>query len=273
MAQNPLQQYFRQPKIYISLPSQGAYSREGAITGDVTNVPIYSMTGMDEIIVKTPDALLSGESTVKVVESCCPNVKNAWELSVLDTDLIFAAIRVATYGKYLSVSHTCTSCGTSNDYDLDLTRVVEHYTACKYNDTIVLKDFTIKTKPLNYKQLTNFNLKNFELQQKLSQAEKIEDKEEQQKNINELWRELAESQHNLYLSSIESVEVNGQLVVEKNFINEWLANCDKSVLDAIKTQMETNKTVWQMPMFPVKCGECEAEIDLTVDLDQSNFFV
>jgi hypothetical protein len=72
MNQNPLQQYFRQPKIFINLPSQGIYSKEGSIQGEVNNMPVYGMTGMDEIIVKTPDALLSGESTVKVVQSCCP---------------------------------------------------------------------------------------------------------------------------------------------------------------------------------------------------------
>ena len=72
MSQNPLQQYFRQPKIYVKLPSQGMYSKPGAIAGDINGLPVYGMTGMDEIIMKTPDSLLSGESIAQVIKSCCP---------------------------------------------------------------------------------------------------------------------------------------------------------------------------------------------------------
>ena len=67
MAGNPLQKYFRQPKVFIKLPSGGIYSKPGTIQGDAGNVPVYGMTGMDEIIVRTPDALLSGESTATVI--------------------------------------------------------------------------------------------------------------------------------------------------------------------------------------------------------------
>ena len=69
---NPLQQYFRQPKIFISLPSKGLYYGAGSFQGDYNSVPIMAMTGMDEILMKTPDALFNGEATFKVIESCCP---------------------------------------------------------------------------------------------------------------------------------------------------------------------------------------------------------
>ena len=74
MSNNPLQQYFRQPKVFITLPSHGVYNKPGTITGSFENMPIFGMTGMDEILLKTPDALLTGESTVKVIQSCCPNI-------------------------------------------------------------------------------------------------------------------------------------------------------------------------------------------------------
>jgi hypothetical protein len=53
MANNPLQQYFRQPKIFINLPSQGVYNKPGSIQGEVSNMPVFGMTGMDEILMKT----------------------------------------------------------------------------------------------------------------------------------------------------------------------------------------------------------------------------
>jgi hypothetical protein len=66
--------------------------------------------------------------------------------------------------------------------------------------------------------------------------------------------------------------VEGTVVTERGYINEWLANCDKKILDAIKEQIEENKQRWSMPKFPIKCENCGHESELMIDLDQSNFF-
>ena len=273
MAQNPLQQYFRQPKIFIDLPSRGAYHADGTLLGEVTNMPVYGMTGMDEIIVKTPDALMTGESVVKVIESCCPTVKDAWSLSVLDTDLIFAAIRIATYGNQLGMSNTCTECGAESDYDADLNKVVEHYSNCKYDNRVVVGDLVINLHPLTYKQSTEFNMKNFAFQQQLRQVEPMEETPERQAIINKLWNDLAESQNLLFTTTIHSVETESTIVTERGHIEEWIKNCDRSIIDAVKEQIEKNRRVWDMPTYPVKCNSCGHEVNLMVDLDQSNFFV
>jgi hypothetical protein len=272
MPQNPLQQHFRQPKIYISLPSQGAYNKQGAINGDVAKIPVYGMTGMDEIILKTPDALLSGESTVSVIKSCCPNINNGWDVSMLDADMVLTAIRIATYGNTIDVTHKCPKCSHENAYSLDLGVVIEHFTNCKFDNTVVLQDLTINIQPLNYKQSTEFKLKNFKLQQKLSQAEFVEDASEQQLLINGIFKELSEIQTDLYIASVESVQTGSTVVTERDYITEFLSNCDKVIFDKIKESIEKNQKTWQMPLFPAKCEECESENKISLDLDQSSFF-
>jgi hypothetical protein len=273
MAINPLQKYFRQPKVFIKLPSGGIYSKPGTVQGDVANVPVYGMTGMDEIIVRTPDALLSGESTATVVGSCVPAIKDPWDLCILDLVLILAAIRIATYGNSMAIGHTCTNCGAENDYDIDLNKVIEFYMNCQYESKIVLKDITINLKPLNYKASTEFNLRNFRLQQRIAQAEVMDNTQERQDLINGLFKELAAIQTEIYKVTIDSVDIGDQVVTETAYILEWLDNCDKSVFDAIKQINQKNTETWTMPKFPVKCDECETAVNLTVDLDQSNFFV
>jgi bacterioferritin-associated ferredoxin len=191
---------------------------------------------------------------------------------VLDTEVIFAAIRIATYGNKMTVDHTCGKCETENTYDLDLNSIIEYFKQVQYDNKIVLKDLVIRTQPLTYKQSTRFNIKNFELQQKLGQAENMEG-EAQQKIINTLFAELAEIQTDLYRSSIESVEIEGAVVTEREYINEWLINCDKEVYDAIKAQIDKNRDTWSAPKFNVKCGTCNTATKLFVELDQSNFFV
>lgn len=271
MANNPLHQYFRQPKVFIRLPSAGVYSRPGTYTQDVNNMPVYGMTGMDEIILKTPDALLSGESVVRVIQSCIPGISNAWDMSVLDTDVIFAAIRIATYGNEMSVSHKCTECETDNEYDLDLGRIIEHFSRCKYDNRVIVGDLVIKTQPLTYRQATNLNIRNYEMQQRLAQILKLE-AEQQQPLVNALYEELAASQNDMYRMSIESVEVGSQLVTDPNHIDEWLRNCDRNIYESVKSQINRNREVWTSPLFPVKCESCGAEAKLFVNLDQSNFF-
>lgn len=272
MPQNPLQQYFRQPKIYLKLPSQGVYNKPGSIQGDATNMPVYGMTGMDEIILKTPDALLTGESTVKVIESCCPNIKDAWDVSILDVSAIFAAIRIATFGNAMPVSNTCDNCGEENDYDLDLSRIIDHFTNFNYNNKVVLKDMVITTQPLTYKQSTEFNLKNFRLQQRVKQTETIEGEEAQQLAINTLFQELSHIQAELYKACIESIEVGTQVVSEQVFIHEFIDNCEKQVFDKIKEHIELNREQWKSPTFPAECSSCQHKVNLFLELDQSNFF-
>jgi hypothetical protein len=275
MANNPLQQYFRQPKIYIKLPSSGTYSAPDTFTADTSKLPVYGMTGMDEIIMKTPDSLLSGESVVQVMKSCCPGIANPWEVTVLDTDVIFTAIRIATFGSEMGVTHTCPKCGTENAYDIDLTKIIDFFSNCKYDNKIVLKDIVIKTQPLTDKQSTNFALRNFGLQQQLAQADRVEDKEEQQKIINRLFQDLAAMQNDLYWLSIESVEVGTTVVNEREYIREWILNCDSEIFDQVKQQIEKNKEVWTTPNYDVQCenAECKSQNKIRVDLDQSNFFV
>jgi hypothetical protein len=272
---NPLQQFFRQPKIYIKLPSGGAYNQPGMIQGDVTKLPVYGMTGMDEIILKTPDALLDGESTTKVIESCIPAITHAWDLSSLDVTLVLAAIRIATFGSKMAVTHTCGVCKTENDYDIDLTKVIEHYNHCSYDNRLDIDGLTIRLRPINYRKSTDFSLRNFRIQQQLNQARQLTDDKQQQEVYSRLFKELGDLQSDIYLESVEAIDIKSQVVTEPQYIKEYLENCDKSVFDAIKAKNDAGREQWAIPSFKVQCSneECKAENTIYLELDQANFFV
>ena len=62
MAQNdnPLRRYFRQPAIYIRLPSAGKFYPPGTLDMPANNeLPVLPMTAVDEIVSRTPDALFN----------------------------------------------------------------------------------------------------------------------------------------------------------------------------------------------------------------------
>ena len=272
MANNPLQQYFRQPKIYVSLPSQGVYYKPGVITGEVGRLPIFGMTGMDEIMFKTPDALLAGESTARVINSCCPSITDPWQVSLIDLDLILSAVRIATFGNNLNVGHKCSKCGTEHDYELDLTRFIEHYGSCEYNNRIVLDNLSVVIRPLNYKESTEFSIRNFGIQQKLYQINNLTDIAAQQAANKEIFEELSVLRNEIFVAGIESIDTGKTVVTQREFIEEWVANVDLEYIDRVKDHIEENRMRWIPPAQTVKCDACGNEDQVTIELDQSNFF-
>ncbi len=272
MATNPLQKYFRQPKIFISLPSQGIYSSD-AISGDVNKLAVYGMTGMDEIIFKTADALISGESTARVIQSCIPEIKDPWLISSLDIDLILTAIRVATYGSEIESTRICPSCGTDNSYTFNLSAMIDFYSSCKYNNTVTVDELTVVLRPLNYKESTDFSLKNFNIQKRVAQVNTLKDDDERKTLTDEILLELTTLRQEIFSSGIESVSIGSQTVTDKTHILEWLNNSDRTVTDKINKHVEANRAAWTPPVQVTKCDNCGFEEEVPIELDQSNFFV
>jgi hypothetical protein len=273
MANNPLQQYFRQPKVYITLPSHGAYNSPADFDGDPDHLPVFGMTGMDEIIAKTPDALLTGESTVKIISSCVPGIKDPWSLTLLDLDTVLTGIRIATYGNELDVDNICDKCGTHAEYTFNLSNFIDYYATVKYDNKVLLGDLTVNLKPLTYRQSSNVAQQNFQLQQRLKQVMELESEEEKNKLIADLYSELAKLQNEIFILGIESITTRDGNVSEYGFIREWVENTDSKFIADIRSKVEKNQTAWRSPAQKVKCETCDHESSIVVTLDQSDFFV
>ena len=273
MAQNPLQKFFRQPKVFISLPSGGIYNSPGIIDGDPANLAVYGMTGMDEILMKTPDALLSGDSTATVIASCCPAIKDPWNIASIDIDLILTAIRVATHGNEIVMGTTCEKCGTENEYTLDLNKLIDFYSNCTFDNSVVVDQFKIAIRPLTYKESTDYALVNYELQQKLRQVPTLTSTEEQKEATNGIFKSLAKLKNDIFATSIESVDTGDVVVTERAYIREWLENCDSEIIDKISEHIQHNQTRWTGPKHETVCSHCGHESSMVVTMDQATFFV
>ena len=272
MTPNPLQKYFRQPKLFVALPSKGLFYPAGSLVGDANNVPVFAMTGMDEIIMKTPDALFNGEATVKLIESCCPYIKDAKNLPSLDLDLILVAIRIATFGPAMAVTSTCNNCGEENDFDVQLSSVMDHYAGLEFDSRLTFNDkMTINFRPLSYAEMTSFNIENFKLQKMLGQLAGVE-VEERQQHLDAIYSKLANVQAEIFTASIESIQTEDTFVTEKEFILEFLKNVPRDAYLNIKSTLDKAKDAWAMPKQPIQCQHCQHEDLLTVSMDQSNFF-
>ena len=148
---NPLKQYFRQPAIYLRLPSGGQQWPNGAIDiPENGELPVYPMTAIDEITYRTPDALFNGQAVVNVIHSCVPSIKDAWGCPTVDMNSILTAIRIASYGHEMGMTTTCPNCDTTADYGLDLRSVLDQQKSPDYTKTIVHGDLEIIFKSPTY---------------------------------------------------------------------------------------------------------------------------
>ncbi len=123
---NPLRQFFRQPAIYLRLPSQGNFWTDDSINLPPNKeLPVFPMTAIDEITYRTPDALFNGQAMVSVIESCVPNILNAWDMPGTDFSSLMTSIRIASYGHELTFDSTCPACTEEGEFSIDLRSVLD----------------------------------------------------------------------------------------------------------------------------------------------------
>ena len=152
------------------------------------------MTAKDEITFKTPDALLNGQATVDVIQSCIPDIKDAWQAPSIDIDTMLVAIRMATYGQMLDMSGKIPGTEIQKDWQMNLQNVLDSYYAQEFVDTFKIDGFTIQMKPVSYKTMTSQTVKAFEEQRifaivndnDTNPAEKLQKFQQSFKNLTEL---------------------------------------------------------------------------------------
>jgi hypothetical protein len=271
---NPLKQYFRQPAIYIRLPSNGKFWSSDAITIPPNQeIPVYPMTAVDEITTRTPDALFNGSAMVKIFESCCPNIKDAWQVPSLDVDTLLVAIRIATYGHGMDIGTKCPSCENEDEYQLDLRVVLEKIQSPDYDVPVKVGDLEVYFKPMTYQELNSNSQIQFEDQKLVAMFQNLEIPEEEKlKQLGEAFLKITSLTIKSIAQSIGTIKTPSAQVNEQEFIVEFLNNCEKSAFGAIRDRAIQLKQEAELKPIKIKCTNCSNEYDQNFTLDMSNFF-
>ena len=270
---NPLQQYFRRPAIYLRLPSEGNGYPEGSINlPDNGEVPVYPMTTIDEITSRTPDALFNGTAVVEIIRSCIPAIIDPWAIPVIDLDPILVAIRAATNGDKMEISTTCPSCEEDAKYDVNLTGILGGFKPSDYSKPLLLNDLTIKFRPLKYVEINESNVLQFEVQRMMGSLQNMEDDVERSKRTTDLIKQLNEMTIKLLIQTIEYIKTPAATVFEKDFIEDFLRNCDKTTFNTIKdTNIELRSNSEAKPL-QVNCMHCQHKYEQPFIINVSTFF-
>jgi hypothetical protein len=271
---NPLSQYFRQPSIYVKLPSKGEYYTPGSISMSANGeLPVLPMTAIDEITYRTPDALYNGQATVNVIQSCVPAVKDAWAVPAVDLDTLLIGIRIASYGHDMDFATRCPACGNESEHTIDLRSVLDHIRAPDYTKTIESGDMQIFFKPMTYRDLNNNNQLQFE-QQKLMQVlpDSAVSENDKMNALSDALKKITEITVHALAQSIAAIKTPTAMVTESQYIEEFLQNCDRTLFNRIRDFIIEAKSVSEMQPLRLTCQECNNQYEQTVTLDMSSFF-
>ena len=280
---NPLAMYMRQPKIYVKLPSGGNYWPAGSINiPENGQLPVYSMTAKDELLLNVPDALMNGQAVVDVIQNCIPSIKNAWATPSLDLDAILIGIRIATYGEMMKTPVKFQN-DIEMDYQVDLRGVLDSLIAnCTWTPAISINDnLTVFVRPLNYKQSTTSNIQSYETQ-KIMQVANDESINEvdKVKMFKESFLKLTDSTLGVIVNSIEKIDTPDGSTSNPLHIKEFINNIDKEVFNKIQTHLEKLKEQNSVRPMVVAVTDTMREQGITGDtveiplvFDASTFFV
>lgn len=283
ISKNPLSSFMRQPKIYIRLPSGGEFWPKGSL--EITEngeYPVYSMTARDELLLKVPDAVMSGQAVVDVIQNCMPHIKNAWHIPSTDVDVILIALRLATYGEQMKTPITVGD-ETELDYTVDLRMVLDNLQNSITWDPVVPinEDLTVYVRPLTYKNISDSALRTFETQ-KLMQVVSNDDltEEDKLKAFKESFSKLTDITVGLIQNSVFKVDSSNGSTDNPQHIREFVNNIDKDVfnkiqehLDVLKEKNQIKPIVIPTPEQLKAKGFSEETIEVPLIFDPATFFV
>ena len=273
---NPLAKHFRQPAIYLKLPSQGKYyppnGIELSISGDI---PVYPMTVKDELTLKTPDALMSGAGMIEVLKSCCPSIKDPLSIPTVDLDAIFIALRLASYGEGMDITTTCPHCKSENEFTVNLSTLLDDLTPANYNDSLTVDGLVVKFKPQSYKDINKINLATFEQQKLISNIVSADIADEDKKRLfDESFKKITDLNVSVIIDSIDNIFVDGTIVSDAAMIKEFLDNCSRQTYQAIKDKIQSLAEKNAVKPIDLTCDneDCGKKYQAPLEFDNSNFF-
>lgn len=279
---NPLTAYMRRPKLFLRLPSKGTYWPEGAIDYNENNeYEVFAMTVKDELLLKTPDALLNGYATVNVIQSCVPAIKDAWQIPSIDLDAILIAIRIASYGEKVELSIKIPGTEEEEPFEIDIRPMLDSIIDNVVWDSVVKvnDDITVVIKPINYREMTQANLVTFEgerilrqmLEPGISEDVKVE-------FMNKAAEKLADANLIQVINGIERMDTPNGSTDDPEHFKDFISNSDPEVFKAISQRFrDLNKknsysliTVQTPPQY-IAQGVAET-ITTNFEFDYASFF-
>lgn len=281
MSENPLKKHFRQPALYVKLPTLGHwYSADEVVMTEDNEIAVYPMAALDDIMLNTPDAMLNGQALEKVIKSCVPDIKNVKRLMLPDLDALFVGIKSAANNGIADYDRKCPKCNHENTFELNCQMLLDHMTHINNDDlTVNFNDeLIVHVKPYDFEMRQLFIKREFE-EEKLIRAIEASNKDldelEKASILGESVDRLSHITFTLVSRSIEKIEMLKEktTVTSQEFINEWLISITKQQADIVIEAVNKLNATGIMKSIDVQCTNCEHTWSDPLNFDPTSFFV
>ena len=273
----------RQPKVYITLPSGGKYWKEGSLNKTINGeYPVYSMTARDEIVLKTPDALLNGQGVVDVIQSCVPNILDAWATPQIDLDVLLVAIRMATYGETLTLEVNHETMDAPMDFQANLREILDRLqSTITWEERLEVRpDLVLYVKPIDYRTQSVTQISEFETQRMMNILRDQDLDEEVKLNaFKQTFEKISSKALDLVGKAVFKVESTAGTTDNPEYIEEFMKGCDAEIFEKVKNHV--GSMIERNTLPPLKFQStpemlekgAPSEIEVPFVFDAANFFV
>jgi hypothetical protein len=270
---NPLRQYFRRPAVHLRLPSQGKYYADHVIDMPPTGeLPVYPMTAIDEITVKTPDALYNGSAIPELIKSCIPDIKDPWSINNIDLDAVLISIKAATGDGEMDLDTKCPACEEETKYGISLVGMLSQLKDGDYDKEFIINDLSIKFRPVTYKEMNSASINQFEIQKVFNSIEQLTDEREKSEKIKTSIMMITELTMQLLANAVDYVGTPTARVEETEYILDFLKNCDKESYNKIKDYHAKLKEDTSIKPLQLTCNSCNHNYEQPFTLNTADFF-
>lgn len=255
---NPLLASIKLPGRIFQLPSKGLFYKNGELADNIKEGEIHvrPMSAMDEINMKNPDQLFSGEAVNTVFKTCIQGVEKPSQLLSKDVDAIMMFLRTVTYGPNFefTAKHWCEG-GKDHNYIADIDTIIQNMVMI---DPTMVKDLytlslpngqTVKLRPHVYQHVINLI----------------------KQNHNKAELSVVDQQNNLktmLLAVIESVDN----ISDEKLIVEWIEHIPSPLITKIGEKVEGINDWGSKPRWKCVCRDCGQEFEVDLPINPVDFF-
>jgi hypothetical protein len=255
---NPLLDKLKLPGRIFQLPSRGIFYKDGELTQSVKEAELHvqAMSAIDEINMKNPDQLFSGEAVNTVFRNCISGIEKPTHLLSKDVDAIMLFLRTVTYGPSFefTAKHTCEG-AKEHTYIADIDKIIQDMTFI--DPTMVEEMYTIhlpneqvvKIRPSTYQQTIDFV-------KKFQNKTEITAKDQEQNLIDVL------------LGVIESVDG----IENKKLIEEWVRKLPSPMTTRVAKRIESINDWGSDATWKCVCRDCGETFSVELPTNPVSFF-
>lgn len=274
---NPLSAFFRQPGLHVSIPTGGAFLPKGGLVLEANGeVPVLPMVPSDEILLKNPDALLSGQAIKNLIRSCVPSFKVVNEISMPDLDVLLLAIRAATYGENMDMEVQCEKCQESANYECNLPSILSTVSPIPPDIEVVISpQITVHLKPFSIEVAQKSEMITFDQYRRIQAVEgDAYTDEERAAAKDDVFNVLSAARIEAIAGSVMRIDVPKAKVTNRKHILEFLQKSNATILSRIEDKLGEINEMGMDKTIEIVCAneDCKHSWKTKIEFNPATFF-